>query len=165
MEEWKDYIYNYQVSNLGRLKNKVTGKILKLRPINKAGYLGTVVTLGSKTRTKMIIIHRAVAQTFIPNPYNLPEVNHKSGNKKDNSVGNLCWITSVGNKQHAKITGLVHNNGENNSQCKISDDDAIWIKTHFIKGDKRYGARALARRFNVSHQAILYIINERCVKE
>ena len=47
MEEWKDYIYNYQVSNLGRLRNKVTGKILKLRPINKTGYLGTVVTLGS----------------------------------------------------------------------------------------------------------------------
>ncbi len=165
MEEWRDYIYNYQVSNFGRIRNKATNKILKLRPINKRGYLGTVVTLGSKSNKKMIIIHRAVAQTFIPNPYNLPEVNHKDGNKANNFVENLCWITSIGNKQHAKITGLVHNNGENNGQCKISDDDAMWIKTHFIKGDKRYGARALAKRFNVSHQAILYIINKRGVKE
>ncbi len=65
MEEiWKDYIYNYQVSNLGRIKNKITNHILKLRPINKHGYLGCVVTLGNKNNKKMIIVHRAVAECF-----------------------------------------------------------------------------------------------------
>lgn len=52
MEIWKDYIYNYQVSNLGRVKNKKTGKILKLNKTGR-GYLSVVVSLGSSKKNKM----------------------------------------------------------------------------------------------------------------
>ena len=161
MEEiWKDYIYNYQVSNLGRIKNKITNHILKLRPINKHGYLGCVVTLGNKNNKKMIIVHRAVAECFIPNPNNYPQINHISGNKGDNSYLNLEWCTAKQNIKHAMNNNLLQLYGENNPNSKLSNYDRIWIKEHYIKNDKIFGARALARKFNVTHQCILRIVSK-----
>ena len=160
IEIWKDYIYNYQVSNLGRIKNKTTNHILKLRPINKHGYLGTVVTLGNKNNKKMIIAHRAVAECFIPNPNNYPQVNHINGNKEDNSYLNLEWCDAKQNIRHAINNNLLQLYGENNPNSKLSNQDRIWIKEHYIKNDKLFGARALARQFNVTHQCILRIISD-----
>ena len=159
-EIWKDYIYHYQVSNFGRLKNKKTNNILKLRPINKKGYLGTVVTLGNKKLKKMIIIHRAVAECFIPNPNNYPQVNHINGIKSDNSYLNLEWCTAQQNVKHAMKNNLLKTKGEDNNNSKLSNQDRIWIKEHCIKNDKLFGARALAKRFKVTHQCILRIISE-----
>ena len=73
---------------MGRLRNSKTNNILKANIIGH-GYLGVCVSLGSKNNYKMIRIHRAVAETFIPNPNNLPQVNHKDGNKLNNMVSNL----------------------------------------------------------------------------
>ena len=68
-------------------------------------------------------IHREVAKAFIPNPNNLPQVNHISGNKDDNSVSNLEWISNVDNAHHAMRTGLWSNvikaSQENNDKRKI----------------------------------------------
>lgn len=101
MEEiWKDikeYEGLYQVSNLGRVKRVTTGRILKGRK-NKAGYLLVGLCKSSVSSTKTL--HRLVAQAFIPNPENKPEVNHIDENKTNNMVFNLEWMTTKENINH-----------------------------------------------------------------
>lgn len=86
-EQWKRYYKNYSVSNLGRIRNDNTNNIRKLTK-NSYGYLRTNIT-DRKNTHKEIKIHRAVAELFIPNPYNYPQVNHIDGNKENNCVTNL----------------------------------------------------------------------------
>lgn len=90
IEEWRPVVgYEglYEVSNTGQVRN-YRGKLL--RPgLNHNGYLKCV--LCKKGKTKTIYIHRLVAQVFIPNPDNLPEVNHKDEVKSNNCVENLEW--------------------------------------------------------------------------
>jgi hypothetical protein len=64
-----------------------------------------MISLANNDR-KYFLIHRLVAQTFIPNPENKPEVNHKDGNKHNCYYKNLEWVTPSENKQHAFDTGL-----------------------------------------------------------
>lgn len=108
----KRYENIYQVSNLGRVRrlNKWFGNryiddihILK-QSINKYGYCK--VTLQKNGKKKMFSVHRLVAETFISNPSNLPQVNHKDGNKLNNNIWNLEWCTSHQNILHAVSTGL-----------------------------------------------------------
>ena len=79
----------YEVSNEGRVRNKTTGRILK--PFSAKGYLK--VNLCKDGISKFKSIHRLVANAFIPNPLNLPEVNHIDENKLNNNVDNLEWCS------------------------------------------------------------------------
>ena len=115
MEEiWKDVVgYEglYQVSNLGRTKSldrivstgkgmrKHHGKILIQQLDGQKHYFQ--VSLSKNGKVKKIQVHCLVAQTFIPNPKNKPEVNHIDGNKQNNNVTNLEWVTTKENMQHA----------------------------------------------------------------
>lgn len=105
-EIWKDipgYEGLYQVSNLGNVKSFFTGKLLKKLP-HSTGYLAVVLY---KDRTsKRRTVHRLVAMAFLPNPESKLTVNHKNGNKHDNSVDNLEWATHKENQRHAVKTGL-----------------------------------------------------------
>ena len=93
----------YQASNLGRIRNKKTERILKCQK-NKKGYL--VVGLRKNNTQITRQVHRLVAKTFIPNPENKPQVNHKDGNKEDCCISNLEWNTNGENGKHAYDTGL-----------------------------------------------------------
>ena len=102
MEEWKDIesFEGYQVSNEGRVKNS-KGKILKPQK-NSCGYLR--VQLWEDGKQVMKFIHRLVAEAFLPNPQNLPQVNHKDEDKANNRVENLEWCTAKYNSNYGSRT-------------------------------------------------------------
>jgi predicted HNH restriction endonuclease len=101
-EKWKILVYqktiydNYEVSNLGLIRNKTTGKILKTLECesgNKNGtsYLTVSIGLGKRGNKKKIIIHRAVAECFIDNPNNYGYVHFKDNDHKNICAENLYW--------------------------------------------------------------------------
>jgi len=101
-EIWKDIFEKYQVSSLGNVRNKKTGKLISQRNTKK-GYLQ--IDLYNKKK-KTFRVHRLVAEVFIPNPANKLEVNHINGNKKDNRAINLEWVDCKENIKHAWRLGL-----------------------------------------------------------
>ena len=107
-ETWKyikDYENLYEISNFGNVKNKF-GNIIST--FNNKGYL--CVSLYKNNKKKNYRIHRLVAEHFINNEFNKKEVNHIDGNKLNNNINNLEWVTSQENKIHAVQNGL-------NRQC------------------------------------------------
>ena len=159
-EIWKDIVgYEglYQISNFGRTKRTYkNSKVKILKPwINRQGYL--IVDLCKNSKSKHFPIHRLVATAFIQNPENKPEPNHEDGNKFNNHVSNLKWVTKSENIQHAMNSGLNHS-GENSCKAKLTNEQARWIREVYIKGDSEFGAGSLARKFNVTHSTILDII-------
>lgn len=98
--EWrpvKDYELNYLVSNTGLVFSNLTNKILKFNRMNN-GYLS--VELFNKGKSKRLLVHRIVAQSFIDNPNNYPVINHKDENKYNNNVDNLEWCTQKYNANY-----------------------------------------------------------------
>lgn len=108
MEEWREVMGTkgfIEVSSEGRIRSllKGTPRILKTQVDNK-GYHRIRVTI---ERIKLSYkVHREVAKAFIDNPQNLPQVNHIDGNKENNSVSNLEWVTNQENAHHAIKKGL-----------------------------------------------------------
>ena len=105
----KGYEKLYHISNLGEIKSlrkkgKKEDKIVKPTINPKSKYLQS--RLYGNGKMKGTTYHRLVAIHFIPNPFNLPEVNHKDGNKWNNRADNLEWCTKKYNKQHAVANGL-----------------------------------------------------------
>lgn len=107
-EIWKpvcNFEDRYLVSNRGRVYSKKISKLLK-PIITKKGYL--TVELWRNYKRKVIKIHRLVAESFLENPLQRKEINHKDGNKQNNCVDNLEWCTRSENLKHAYRTGLRH---------------------------------------------------------
>lgn len=109
-EIWKDIKDTkgrYQVSNLGRVKRKsFTKEDRILKPELRTGYPSIQICLNGKR--KHARIHRLVATAFIPNPDNLPQVNHKDRDRTNNRVDNLEWCEEKYNLSHARMLKPVY---------------------------------------------------------
>ena len=117
-EVWKRLIYlghktSYEVSNYGAVRNVSTGQILRTYPSrdgsNNLSYVrfGVLITSNNGWRRRAnVVVHRAVALMFIPNPDNKEQVNHKNGDIYDNRVENLEWVSCQENIAHAIENGF-----------------------------------------------------------
>jgi hypothetical protein len=161
--QWVPVVYqgttfnDFLITQNGDIKNRKTGKTLRQTTCGR-GYPAVVVSLGSRSKRKIIKIHKAVAETFIPNPNHYPMINHKDGVKTNNSVENLEWCTNSQNVKHAIENGLtprpfsdrVHGYG-----AKLSEENVVFIRDHYRPRDKTFGARAMSRKYGVHHTTIL----------
>lgn len=124
----KVYSFNYR-GCVGRIKELHQSSLFDKRRKNTTMYRRT------KIRSKTIPIHRLVAATFIPNPNNYPEVNHKDGVKHNNNVENLEWCTTKQNNMHAVMNGLdLHCKGSDHWLAKINEMTAAKIKNLIKSG-------------------------------
>ena len=169
MEEiWKEidgYDGKYFISNLGRVKSfqrEKSGKLLALSHDND-GYLLVGLHYAQKgIPDKKAKVHRLVAQAFVPNPNNYPEVNHKDENKENNNANNLEWCTTRYNLTYGHRLDCAK--GENNDKHKLTINQVKEIRRLYISKDKEYGLSALARKYDVKHSSIYAIVNRKTWK-
>lgn len=141
------YNNKYSITEEGKIWSNSTNQFLKTK-INKLGYEEIRLGLGRKNKGTHTI-HRLVAETYLPNPNNYREVNHKNGIKTDNRLENLEWTTRSENMKHAIRTGLkVLKRDLEHPAAKLSLEQ---IKQIVPKIDGRYGTLSrIAREYGVS---------------
>lgn len=146
-EIWKDafgYEGYYQVSNLGRIRTVKRfhyKAIIRKTSLDRYGY--ETVCLSAKNIQKNVLIHTLVAKTFILNPENKREVNHKNGVRNDNRLSNLEWVTAKENNHHSLRTGL--------KKCRFSAEDVKKMR------DRSNKVSELSKEFNTSANYIYEI--------
>lgn len=144
-EIWKDiegYEKLYQVSNLGNVKSLRTNTILK----TGNGEYKKVILCNNGNR-KTIAVHRLVAEAFIPNPNNYPQVNHKDENKHNNCIYNLEWCT----KEYNENYGTRNNRIANTLSKKVNQYD---LQGNLIK--KWFNLREITLNTNYKKITIMY---------
>lgn len=115
----------YLINREGKVYSLISKKLISQR-LDRYGYLRCNLYRNQKQVT--ITVHRLVAMAFLPNPNNLPEVNHKDGNKLNNHIDNLEWVTTSENQKHAFRIGLSKPKiGEKNPAAKYTKEDVIKV--------------------------------------
>lgn len=156
-EEWQniDDCPCYQVSNLGRIRSSVVNGIWRLR---KQGMLGDYahITLHLPGKIKKgALVHRLVAQAFVPNPDGKEQVNHINGCKTDNRACNLEWVTASENTTHAYRMGLIYDcNGVRNSHAKMTAEQVKWLRDNCILNDPNLGVSAIAKQWGIKEGTV-----------
>lgn len=152
----------YQISTYGRLKSLKHKKPIIIKPfLSQKGYLR--VSLSKDNKPHQYFVHDLVAKAFVANPENKPEVNHEDGYKFNNYFENLTWVTPKENIAHAVRTGL-QKTGENRANSKLTNAQVMHIRKIYKPRDKEFGAKALARKFNVSATTIRDIVHRKKYK-
>jgi hypothetical protein len=148
MKQIKDYT-DYYITEDGRIfKNDK-----ELRPsITNKGY--KTYRSYIKGIRKHISIHRAVAELYVENVNNKPQVNHIDGNKLNNHYTNLEWVTNQENRNHAITNGL-HIKGEESPNSKFKEEDIKFMRENYGK----FSYSELAKQFNTNSSRIWKIVN------
>ena len=148
---FKDLIYdgvvysNFEIDERGNIQNKITGTVYKKTVTNK-GYYNVSLPMGKRGKSKCLRLHKALAETFIPNPNGYNIVNHKDENKLNFALSNLEWCTSKMNTN----TYIANHPMSNNR--KLTKTDVEYIRSHLD-----ISCVKLARMFNVSKATILNV--------
>tara|TARA_R110001632_G_C11095722_1_gene390425 strand:+ start:59 stop:544 length:486 start_codon:yes stop_codon:yes gene_type:complete len=150
----------YFVSSDGHIYRD--GKVLQHSMMGN-GY--RVVNTSVNGKVTSHLVHRLVAECYIPNPENKSQVNHINGKKGDNSVSNLEWNTHTENMQHSVRTGLLKNSGEDHINSVLTNDQAEMIRQLYTPRSKTLGMPALSRKFNVSVSTIQNVIENKTYLE
>lgn len=146
----------YEVSTTGLIRNKYR----VLSPcLSKKGYPRTAL-IDDNGKTKSVLVHRMVANSFLDNPFSLPEINHIDGDKTNNCIDNLEWCTSRHNQLHAYRMGLKNQfKGEQHGRAKLTKFKVDEIRRLYSSG--KVGQVALGKKFGVSKSNIYYIVNNK----
>lgn len=176
-EIWKDilgYEGMYQISNKLRVislkrtliykNNKSIQRQQYLRNISlgRSGYF--CVSLNKEGKRNEYLLHRLIAIAFIPNPLNLPEVNHKDGNKLNNNIDNLEWCTHKENVIHAFNIGLNKGHfGENHGLSVLTESKVLAIR-RLYRINPKFSRNNIAKKLNVKNACIGKIINRKSWK-
>lgn len=136
----------YSISNLGRLRNNHTGHIQK--PRDSRGYKSVAIYLNGKT--KAYPIHRLVAEAFCFKQANKTEVDHIDGDRGNNAVGNLRWVTRSENIQYVSQRGK-------HPKRKLTVEQVREIREKYKNGQTSFWK--LGREYNVNPKSICGIVN------
>lgn len=140
---------DYYVTPSGLIYSTLRRRLTRLRPGTKPGGYRFVGLRTADGELKYEMVHRLVAKTFIPNPSELPDINHRDGVKANNGVDNLEWISKSGNIQHAIASGLIATGVA--IRCGLTDEQLREIKV----ANGRY--RDIGAAFGVCAQTICNI--------
>lgn len=142
----------YEFTNDGQCFSN--GKKLK-GSLNTKGYLFIATYLNGERTVKLV--HREVAKQFIPNPLNLPQVNHLDGDKTNNHYTNLEWCDAKANNKHARDNGLNLLDGEDNGNSKLSNEEVLSIRASY----PMKSSRQLGKEYGVSKTLIMNIVKRK----
>ena len=136
---------DYYITPEGSVWSSLSNKFLSQYNINKKqSYRCVGGKFGNKNR---VLVHRLVAETFIPNPHNLTDVNHINGDKTDNSVSNLEWLSHTDNLLHAHANGLIRQPSYRYKIMIMATGETFWADRNLI---------GIANAFGVSYKSFLH---------
>jgi len=127
--------------------------------ITPKGYKKTIMSIDGKQYT--VSTHKLVAECYIPNPNNLPQINHIDGNKLNNKVDNLEWVTNQQNSNHRDNILNKKNIGENCGMSKLTEKDVIWIRKNHQPRHYQFGTKPMSKTLNVSESTIRVILQNK----
>jgi hypothetical protein len=183
-----------QIDGFSRYSVTVDGKVWSAY---KGGYMSPVIShegyhslnlRNDEGKLKFVKVHRLVAQTYIPNPENKPQVNHKDKNTHNNCVDNLEWVTAKENTIHSYTTGRIvseetrlrmseakkgkasHRKGKDglkgseNGVAKLNEDKVKEILTLYKNNSDNFNYYEVAKMYNVDHTNIRLIVKGKAWK-
>lgn len=166
-EQWKEHpeFPAYEGSTKGRVRSwktngwgrRMTPRIMRpaIRGKRKLyPYLSFDLYVGGKARG--VFVHRFIAECFIPNPENKPQINHQNGNKLDNRIENLEWVTNSENQKHAFATGAQDKRGEKHHLAKLTDATVQAIRAESKDG---MAQDFLAEKYGVTQPNVSMILS------